>query len=123
MSGLPSLETICVAQVAQNIVTGTGSKDPESLWILPLDIVLRLFALVLQRGALTPKIVELFAQSGHDTVLDVIKVRTKHLGAQLCSTRGMLTTLLPLQDLNLREPPPVLLADTPNSWLGERRLS
>lgn len=77
MSGLPTLETICVLQVAQNIVTGS-STDPESLTGVPDFICIRLLALVLQRGALTPKIAELFAQSGHDTVLDVIKVRTAH---------------------------------------------
>lgn len=91
---IPSLYVLCLDQIVAHI----EKFSLVSLRGVPEEAVLQLFARVLSQGLLSPKVVAVFASSGHDSVVEVIR------------------------ELNLREPPP-LFDDTPNAWLGERRLS
>jgi hypothetical protein len=86
---------------------------------LTLPSLVWLLQLVLAKGKLTPKVLQLFLESTHETVLARIKVRAMPGPASLRSTYTGLTDKPPLlQALNIQDLPPVL-PDTRNRWLGQ----
>lgn len=114
-----SLFDICLNQLVTNI------DRVASLEGLPEEIVSQLWCQVLARGLLKPKTLALFTSTQHYKLLGTIRVRDTFFAdhtaqAEVESSRCSLARVL-TQELNLREPPP-LFDDTPNPWLGERRL-
>jgi hypothetical protein len=119
------LFNICIHQVADNI------DKVVSLQGLPEDILLELLGIILQKGRLSPAVVSLFADCGHEVIDQVLRVSSRPAGATARHLRkptqqhGGATAhpacLIP-QDLNLRDIP-VRVESTTHLWLGQRRLS
>jgi hypothetical protein len=68
---IPSLYVLCLDQIVAHI------EKVVSLQGVPEEPVLQLFARVLSQGLLSPKVVAVFSASGHDSVVDVIRVRSE----------------------------------------------
>lgn len=68
---IPSLYVLCLDQIVAHI----EKFSLVSLRGVPEEAVLQLFARVLSQGLLSPKVVAVFASSGHDSVVEVIRVR------------------------------------------------
>jgi len=66
-----------------------------SIACMPEDLTLLLFNMVLENGRLNPKVLKVFKQSGHELVDKRIK------------------------ELNIKEPPP-LLVESRNRWLHQK---
>lgn len=111
-------EHVCLALFEVRCVSESGGRFSAVL-ILTLLVVAWLLQLVLAKGKLTPKVLQLFLESTHETVLARIKVQAVPASASLRSTHSALTDhkLLP-QELNIQDLPPVL-PDTRNRWLGQ----
>lgn len=75
---VPSLYQLCVQQVVANI------ERVESLCGLPEESCLECLLGVLQRGALNVSVVKLFTATGHDLVLQAIKVRGQESSIEPC---------------------------------------
>lgn len=121
---VPSLLCLCLDAVCKAI------DQVEDLSGLAEDLVVDIFSRTLAAGKLTPRLVQVFAGSGHDTIVSALQVKPSHQRGREEQAASHLwwgsrahAVLPPTQALNLREPPP-LFDDTPNPWLGEhRRLS
>lgn len=85
---IQSLLELCLVCLATNM------QQLPSLERLPEELVLILFGMVVERGKLTPKVLQVFIETGHDAVIEHI--------------RG----------LKLREPPPRLPGH--DKWLHQK---
>lgn len=86
-----SLVEHCLATLADHI-----DRVPD-LSGVPEHLIAALFALVLERGRLTPRVLAVFQACDCETVLQAI------------------------QALDIRDRVPPVVADTPNNWLGWQR--
>lgn len=68
---LLELSLDCVATHISQVTTLQG---------LPEELVTSLFALILRRGALSPRVLALFKESGHQELLGAIQVRPTRVG-------------------------------------------
>ncbi len=71
MSEVKCLRNICLSQIAESI------DRVVSLEGIPEDIVLELFALILEKGKLSPRSVSLFNECGHEVVTRVLRVSSE----------------------------------------------
>ncbi|KAL6781401.1 hypothetical protein ACKKBG_A11015 [Auxenochlorella protothecoides x Auxenochlorella symbiontica] len=65
-SSVPSLFDVTLDCLAKNITTVPSLRD------VPEDLVVCLFKRVIQQGRLTPRILDVFAASGHPGILDLV---------------------------------------------------
>eukprot|EP00877_Chromochloris_zofingiensis_P006367 jgi/Chrzof1/1984/Cz10g28250.t1 len=86
---VPSLLSITQEAIACNI------ESFDSLFQLPEELALSIFERVLEKGKLTPRVLQTFRATQHEWVLDRI------------------------QALNIQDVPP-LIPDNRNPWLGQK---
>lgn len=86
-----SLTDICIE------IVGKHAERLQTLEGLDEHLCVRLFQLILAQGRLTPRVLGLFLQTRHSVLLEHIEA------------------------LQIRDLPPVIIADTPNEWLGQRK--